>query len=173
MKVISGCQNGVDQAALFAAAICGLETGGWIPKGCKTLDGPRYDLRDKFALDEHASSNYADRTFDNVFSSDATLRLAVNFSSPGERCTLNAIKSNSKPHLDIKLSKISDVLLYTPIPHIEIVEWLQENNVNTLNVAGNSEGTCPGIFQFTQNYLIEVFRLWVKDTTTKNLAGQL
>lgn len=162
MKVISGCQNGVDQAGLFAAEKCGIETGGWIPKGCKTLDGPRFDLRDRFHLNEHSSSNYPDRTEDNVLSSDGTLRLAENFKSPGERCTKKAIDNHSKPYMDIKLSSIGDGLLYTPIPHIEVVEWLQNNGVNTLNVAGNAENTCPGIFHFVENYLTEVFRLWLQ-----------
>ena len=41
MKVISGGQTGVDQAALRAAKAAGIETGGWMPKGFRTLAGPR------------------------------------------------------------------------------------------------------------------------------------
>ncbi|HEX3129094.1 MAG TPA: putative molybdenum carrier protein [Thermoanaerobaculia bacterium] len=38
VKVISGGQTGVDQAALRAAQDCGLEVGGWCPPGrlCET-----------------------------------------------------------------------------------------------------------------------------------------
>lgn len=40
-KVISGCQNGADQAGLYVAKKYGIETGGWIPKGWKTLNGSK------------------------------------------------------------------------------------------------------------------------------------
>jgi Circularly permutated YpsA SLOG family len=36
MKIISGGQTGADQAGWRAAKACGLETGGWMPKGWKT-----------------------------------------------------------------------------------------------------------------------------------------
>src|ERR1044072_8521121 len=49
MKVISGGQTGVDQAALRAAEACGLEIGGWCPPGPESEDGAipkRYPLRE-------------------------------------------------------------------------------------------------------------------------------
>lgn len=40
-RVISGGQCGVDVAALRAAKRAGLQTGGTMPRGWRTLDGPR------------------------------------------------------------------------------------------------------------------------------------
>lgn len=44
MQIISGGQTGADQAGLAAAKELGLETGGWLPKGCITDEGRRPDL---------------------------------------------------------------------------------------------------------------------------------
>ena len=167
MKVISGCQNGVDQAALFAAEKLGIETGGWIPKGCKTLDGPRFDLRDRFKLQEHSSSNYADRTADNVASSDGTLRIAADFKSAGERCTKKAIDNHCKPYLDIQVLPVwgPNKVFYgyeiiTFITSDDVVQWLLDNKISVLNVAGNAEQTAPGIQKYAQSILERVFEKW-------------
>lgn len=163
MKVISGGQNGVDQAGLFAAEKLGIETGGWLPRNCKTLDGPRYDLRDRFNMQVHRSYNYADRTEDNVLAGDATIRIAENLGSPGEKCTLNAINAHSKPHFAVKVTRIGDILSAQITPQ-QVVDWLMNNKVQVLNIAGNSEHTSPGIFSFSQQYLTEVFQLWLMAT---------
>jgi hypothetical protein len=38
-KIISGAQTGADFAGLIVAKHFGYETGGWMPKGYKNLDG--------------------------------------------------------------------------------------------------------------------------------------
>ena len=40
-RVISGGQTGADQAGWRAAKASGIPTGGWMPKGFLTEDGPR------------------------------------------------------------------------------------------------------------------------------------
>lgn len=149
MKIISGGQNGVDQAALAAAKACGLETGGWLPKGCRTLDGPRPNLVWTYNMQEHTSENYGARTEANVRDSDGTLRIAEKFSSPGEKCTLQAIKWHKKPHFDINLKKELNI--------DAAVSWIKENNIQVLNVAGNSEDTSPGIESTAETILIKIF----------------
>lgn len=148
-RVISGGQTGADQAGLRAAKIFGLETGGWLPKGCRTLDGPRFDLLTDFNMVEHISSSYAPRTEANVRDSDATIRFATTFSSAGEICTKKAINWYKKPSKSINTNN--------PIDVAEIALWIKENNFETLNVAGNSEETSPGIGDFVFDYLLEVF----------------
>lgn len=149
-KIISGGQNGIDCAALRAAKSVGLETGGWLPKGCRTLDGKADFLLKEFNMQEHSSSEYPPRTEANVRDSDATLRLATNFKSAGEKCTLQAIKWYNKPYLDIDMRN--------PLEVQQVCQWLVANNVKTLNIAGNSENTSPGIGLLAEKYLIEVFR---------------
>ena len=152
-KVISGGQTGVDIAALRAAKACGLETGGWVPKGCRTLDGPNYDLVKVYGCVEDSSSQYPPRTRRNVSDSDGTLRLARNFSSPGELCTLKALHDLHKPFCDVQVNKD---MLYETLPS-DIVSWLLDSKIEVLNVAGNSEKTCRGIELVAREFLISLF----------------
>ena len=148
-KVISGGQTGADAAGVIAAQACGLDTGGWMPKGFKTTAGNRPQWAENFYMKEHSSSSYKERTWDNVREADATIRLAANFNSAGEKCTLNAIKALGKPHLDVDMNN--------PPAIQEVVKWIREQKVKTLNIAGNSEQSVPGIEAKVQDYLLEVF----------------
>lgn len=149
-RVISGGQTGVDQAGLRAAYSLALETGGLINLGFKTLDGEDYSLK-KYGLEEMQSRSYKDRTYANVKNSDATIRFASDWNSPGERCTANAIRQFGKPSLDISRDD-------PPKPQ-NVVQWLIDNDVQTLNIAGNSESTSPGIGKLAEKYLQKVFTL--------------
>jgi len=116
----------------------GIETGGMVPKGWKTKYGPRPQLA-KLGLIEHpTSTSYVPRTKWNVKNSDATLRFAFNHNSAGEICTYNAIKQYNKPYFDIDLDAVkSGEHLYM----MDVVDFLEKNNVGVLNIAGNSGNT--------------------------------
>jgi hypothetical protein len=156
-KIISGGQSGSDQAGLSTAKAFGLETGGWIPKGFKTENGSQPELGELYNLEEHTSEHYGPRTFTNARDSDGTIRIAGNFNSPGEKLTLKAIQQYDKPYIDISMSN--------PRPISEVVTWLQENKIETLNVAGNRESSAPGITAFAENYLTMVIQ------EIKNVSG--
>jgi hypothetical protein len=149
IKVISGGQTGADTGGLMAAKRFGIETGGWMPKGFKTLNGPKPFMAEKYSCKEHWSENYAVRTELNVRESDGTVRFAGDFSSRGEVCTLKAINKCKKPHFDIDLSD--------PPKVEEFLKWLEDNGVLTLNVAGNSEQTFAQSTSRTYEYLVEAF----------------
>ncbi len=149
MKIISGGQTGADIAALITAKKFNLETGGWIPKGFKTLIGPKPEYKDLYGLQEHSHPDYPPRTFLNVRTSDATLRFANDFNSFGERCTLKAITQYVKPYLDVDLKN--------PISFKDVADWIIDRNLKVLNVAGNSEKTYSGMTVFVIEYLTEVF----------------
>jgi uracil-DNA glycosylase family 4 len=100
-------------------------------------------------MQEHSSPLYPPRTFSNARDSQATLRFAINFSTAGEKCTLNAIKQYNRPYRDIH------VLRY-PDPS-EIAQWLKNNHIEVLNVAGNREKTWRGMGDFVEEYLVKVF----------------
>lgn len=150
MKVISGGQNGADQAGLRAAKKAGLKTGGSLPLDCITLDGQRFDLIAEYDMEVMTKKGYPIRTEANVKNSDGTIRFAKTFSSAGEKCTLKAIKWYNRPYLDIDIKN--------PKPKEVTLAWLRDNNIKVLNVAGNSEQTAPGIGDFVYEYLLEVFK---------------
>lgn len=86
----------------------------------------------------------------------ATLRIAANFQSPGERCTWDAIVRHRKPHAEVKLHDH-----FFREPHFQnevdrIVAWLVEGDWPTVNVAGNSEWTSPGIGARAHDFLVQV-----------------
>jgi hypothetical protein len=144
-KIISGGQCGVDQAALQAAKDVGLLTGGWAPKNWKTCVGPQEEFLKSFNLVEH-SGGYKERTYANVRDSDGTIRLASNFSSPGEICTLDAINKFKKPYLDISLNIDPNNNREDEIS--KIIKFVLDNKISILNVAGNSDKTPRNGFGF-------------------------
>ncbi len=150
-KIISGGQTGADIAALRVAKHLGIKTGGFMPKGWKTLDGPRPEYRTLYNMQEHSSGLYSERTRSNVGSANATLAFASDFSSPGEICTRKACESYNCPYLPI--------FTECPLPHDEVVSFLQQNHVVILNIAGNSEKTSPGIEKFVYNYLLKLLTI--------------
>ena len=120
-----------------------------MPKGWRTLDGARPEYAEQFGVVEHVSSAYKPRTYVNVKESDFTLRVATNFNSPGEVCTLAAIRKHDKPHANIWVRK-------GVVEHIETRDVGEAiENIRAccaklgrplvLNVAGNSERTARGI----------------------------
>jgi len=161
-KIISGGQNGADQAGLRVAKEFQVETGGWIPAAWRTLDGPRPDLGTDYGLICHSSDGYVPRTLANARDSDATVRLAYDFGSKGEICTLNGIKKHKKKYFDIDLSN--------PPPPEEMANWLCENNISVLNVAGNSESTFAGCGQKAEEYLRSVLQIMEQ---RNELAGKV
>lgn len=133
-RVISGGQTGVDQAALEAARVSGILTGGWAPKGWQTSRGPMRIKLEGYGLIECDILGFKARTFANVRSSDATLRLAFDFTSLGELCTLKAINEYGRPYKDVDLGG--------SLGGGEIkacYEWIKDNEIQVLNVAGNRE----------------------------------
>ncbi len=139
-RIISGGQTGADQAGLYTATRFGIPTGGWAPHGWWTSRGQeRHLLRDVYHLEEHAG-DFHDRTFANVRASDATLRLGLDFQTPGEFYTMRAIQTFRKPRLDSDLAH--------PTAASEVPAWLAALNIRVLNVAGNRErAETPGTYR--------------------------
>jgi len=122
MKVISGGQTGVDRIGLEVARSLCIETGGTAAKGFRTETGPDFSLKD-FGLVEHTDYHYPARTRQNVLDSDATV-LFGDTTSHGSAETIKFCKALQKPYLRNPTVE-------------ELVAWLYEHKVQTLNVAGN------------------------------------
>jgi hypothetical protein len=148
-KIISGGQIGADQAGLRAAKVFGFETGGYAPKGYRTLSGPNPELGLNYGLIALESPEYPVRTQANVEAADGTLRLAFDFGTPGEKATFRAIKELGKPWFDVHLSLDPP----RPVPST-VASWILGMNIQTLNIAGNAdERTYVAAF----GYLCRVF----------------
>jgi hypothetical protein len=150
-KVISGGQTGADQAGLRAAKQFDLATGGFMPRGWRTLRGPQPQFQAEYGMVEHHDPGYPARTESNVRASDGTIRFAKKWSSTGERCTLGAIKWINKPYIDVDIRK--------PLRALDVAIWLKDNNIRVVNIAGNAEETAPGVGEFTEQFLVDVFKL--------------
>jgi len=144
-KFISGAQVGADIAALRAVARRGYPTGGTMPKGFRTKDGPRPDWAEEFGLAESHSPNYPPRTWANVRDSDMTIRIAVDYNSPGERLTATACRSTKRRMVDIPLYRHDADRLYVALEgHIgaavfDIVRYRHLlKRPLVINIAGNA-----------------------------------
>lgn len=131
--IISGGQTGADQAGLFAARECGLETGGFAPRGWRTVLGPEPDLAN-FYLVELSSTLYPPRTARNIQEADGTIRFASNFDSTGEKCTLRFLEAYGKPYLDIALNGAN-----YEAKAKEVAFFIRHFKIRILNVAGNAD----------------------------------
>jgi len=129
IKVISGGQTGIDQLGLKVAKELGIETGGTAPKGYLTELGPYLSLRDQYGLVESEYQAYGPRTRQNVLDSDGTV-LFGDMTSPGSNGTIALCKNYNKPY---KANPSAD----------ELRQWLVDNSIKVLNVAGNRGSKVP------------------------------
>lgn len=144
-KIVSGGQTGVDQAALEVAIKLNIAHGGWCPKGRLAENGV---IPSKYSLTETESGDYSVRTKLNIRDSDGTLILLPNTTkkiTDGTVLTIQEAKEKDKPHLIIDLSKNPDVE--------SIAQWVRENNIKTLNIAGPRESQSPGINKLSLEFL--------------------
>jgi hypothetical protein len=157
-KVISGGQSGADIGGVHTAWRFGIPTGGWMPKGFKTLDGQFPCYAEIYDMREHKSVAYPPRTYANVRDSNGTMRFAANWNSPGEKCTLKAILYYKRPYFDV------DLVHLDPRSLDNATQWIVDNEVRVLNIAGNSEQTHLGTRHKVEMYMTKLFqRLGLKE----------
>lgn len=143
--IVSGGQAGADRAALDWALEHNYRQGGWCPKGRKAEDGvidSRYQLR------ETESDGYRQRTKLNVRDSDGTLIVNIGELGGGSLATLNFCHSMDKPVLVAPLDDGA-----TPVVVRQVIAWVREEPIATLNVAGPRESKRPGIYRLTRKLL--------------------
>lgn len=147
-KIISGGQTGVDQGALEAALSLNISLGGFCPNGRICENGI---IPDKFQLIETESKDYSDRTEKNIINSDATLILTTkNKLSGGTYLTKILTNRHKKPCLILNLKEEMDKKAFS--------EWINNNKVKILNIAGPRESKEKGIYAKTIIYLKELLK---------------
>lgn len=131
-KIISGGQTGIDRLGLEVGKELGLETGGTTTPGYYTENGRDESLKD-FGVTEispelqagrKGREFYLPRTEQNVLNSDGTVYFSTDEDSAGRIATQRFAKQHNKPFL---LNPTSQ----------ELAQWLVDNKIDTLNVAGN------------------------------------
>lgn len=154
-KVISGGQTGVDQAALRAARDSGLEIGGWCPpgRGCEAgVIPPEFRLQEtpNDRSPEAPDVPRSQRTEWNVRDSEGTLVIVENEGrDPGTEWTVHCAKRYQRPLLICEVDD-SDA-------KGKVRQWMAAHPITTLNVAGPSESTVPGISEHSYVLLKSVF----------------
>ncbi len=140
-KIVSGGQTGADRAALEVAIDRGVDHGGWCPQGRAAEDGL---IAEKYQLQELPDGGHRQRTKRNVIDSDGTLILNIGELDGGSLATLRFAEKHGKPHLVIQIDH------GVRKGEIEMVRnWLGEQSIAVLNVAGPRESKRPGIYHLT------------------------
>ncbi len=136
-----------------------------MPKGFRTLIGPKPEWAREFGLVEHSSHAYPPRTFANVRHSDITIRIAVDFESAGEIITKKAIEQYGRRWADVDLRLIGtsfivddDRLWAIGIRIADLASELDYRDGITVNFAGNSESTAPGIETFAEDVVRSIIK---------------
>lgn len=126
-KIISGGQTGVDRAALDVAIRLNIPHGGWCPKGRLAQDGI---ISSHYDLTQTPSTEYAQRTEWNVRDSDGTLIVIQDDDNltGGTKLTLEEAIRYHKPYFIFNVNKQNAISL--------ALNWMQDNKIHTLNVAG-------------------------------------
>lgn len=148
-KIVSGGQTGADQAGLRAARAFGIPTGGQVPRGFMTEDGPRPEFADLYKMTEAPLGQQSTCTEQNVRDSDATLWFGET-TTPSAQETVSACLALARPCLPVYPSAS-----FSPA---HVATWLTDNQVRRLNIAGNPESESPGIGVWVEQFLGQVLR---------------
>ncbi|MCS7021053.1 MAG: putative molybdenum carrier protein [Gemmataceae bacterium] len=168
-RVISGGQTGADIGGLKAAKACGIPTGGWMPKGFLTEDGPRPEYERLYGMFALSTSEYNKRTRRNVEFARGTLCIARRWNADGVAATIRYAEELNRPLLKVPYPQ--SPRSPNKVTPEEVYRWLVDNNIFVLNVAGNRESNAEGIEQFTYEFLVQVFQL-VRGTPLPEAASQ-
>ena len=147
-KIISGGQEGVDEAGLATGKALDIETGGTAPPGWKRRGGSDKKLLESYGLKEGEEdpATYPKRTMKNVDDSDGTIAFRWK-SSAGTDKTIGyahtgkwerGTGSSDKGHKPILV--LNNV--HNTSENIKAIrDFIARNNIKTLNIAGHGDKT--------------------------------
>jgi len=136
--IISGGQTGADRAALDFALERGFEIQGFCPRGRRAEDGP---LDAKYPLQETESAHYAPRTCLNVELADATIIFnGLPEYSSGTKTAVKHARARKKRF------KVLRAFPDAAKDAAALRQWLAKHKPQKLNIAGNGEEKCPGMY---------------------------
>jgi hypothetical protein len=150
IRIISGGQTGVDQAALDAAMVCGVECGGWCPAGRLAEGGV---IPDRYPLKEMPKRGFLSRTKQNIRDADGTVIFYFGALEGGTEQTVYHCIKWKKPYQLIDGAEISVERA------VELVgKFVSEQKIGALNVAGPRASKSPGAYK----YVYDVMRWYLR-----------
>lgn len=103
-----------------------------------------------YSLIETDSTDYLVRTQLNVRDSDATLILYAGILGGGTKQTYEYADKTGKPVLLIDITNKPDLKT--------VIDWILENNISVLNIAGPRESKNPGIYVKSKKIISELIK---------------
>lgn len=151
-EIVSGGQTGVDRAALDVAIENDISHGGWCPYERKAEDGVipnKYNLRETPKPTTEASLDpdaiYKKRTELNAQDSDGTLIILKDAPIGGTLYTIEMAEKHKKPYLILNLSDNPKI--------IDVANWIINNSIQKLNIAGPRASQTQDIYDSACNFL--------------------
>jgi hypothetical protein len=151
LKIISGGQTGVDRAALDIALKYGIDCGGWCPAGRLDEFGR---IPDQYPVHELEAGGFIERTLQNVKDSDGTVVIYPGKLYGGTEQTVRFCEELGRPHQLIDGSKLA-----TEDAAKSITEFVRNNNIRILNVAGPRQSEWLGGYDYASRALEAFLRL--------------
>jgi hypothetical protein len=121
-----------------------------MPREFMTEDGPRPEFADLYGARALQSTDYADRTRQNVIDSHGVV-LFGDLSSPGTSLTLKLARDLYRDWFVVKEGGVPTDLARWLVRSGDAIRWLM--------IAGDRESDAPGIGAWVEDYLCELFRL--------------
>jgi hypothetical protein len=147
ITIVSGGQTGTDRAALDFAVEHGIAHAGWCPRGRLAEDGP---IDGRYQLQETPSRRYAERTEWNVRDSDATVVFTITPTvSGGTALTVDFAARLGKPWLHLARDAGAAATEHAR----RLLDFLEENRVRIVNIAGPRAPQEPEIAAFVRGVL--------------------
>lgn len=150
-KIISGGQTGADRGGLDAARELGLKRGGFVPRERRAEDGQVPDSYENMV--ETESRSFGPRTLLNVKHADGTILFTRSYLGPGSKLTIGFAEKEKKPLLHIDLAQCP--LEVAPL----ICKWIQDHQIQILNVAGSRESSSVGIQEEVTRKLVSAITI--------------
>ena len=145
MKIISGGQTGVDRAALDVALRHGVESGGWCPTGRLDESGR---IPNRYPVKELESGGFTERTLQNVKDSDVSVIFYPSKLSGGTGQTVKFCVERGRP---CELIDASGVSIEKAAQSIS--DFVRQNKIHTLNVAGPRQSEWPEGYDYAYRTL--------------------
>ena len=144
-KVISGGQTGIDILGVQLAKEYGLPTGGTIgmyPNGKYVIEADDAIDRSQFGFTTTDNTYYPYRTSQNVQNSDGTIYFKTDDDSRGYQATRREAMKYNKPFLE------------NPASVDDAYKFITDNNIKTLNIAGNRGSKLPSELRLSTEELL-------------------